>query len=623
MDGLIPHGQTKTEHMPPLAPLPMPIQDLNRRPPMVRRQVADRSAWPWRLMCLGGAGSIALALMAGLWTWMRADGTTALEWVILFLVGAVFYWIGLAAATALAGTIGPRKPVEPQAGANSVSVALLLPIYNEDPDAVAARALAMLHDLDETASQHNYALYVLSDTRGDAWDETAAMDRLRALAPMRTPVFYRRRVENTDRKVGNLSDWVRRWGGAHEAFVVLDADSLMSAQTIVTLSDDMASDPDAGLIQTGPQIIGARSLFARAQGFASAIYGPTLGRGLALWSGNSGNFWGHNAIIRTSAFADSAGLPKLRGRGRREQLIWSHDFVEAALLRRRGWSVRLRADLGESFEETPPTLIDHILRDRRWCQGNLQHLRLLGTGGLHPLSRFHLFHGAMGYLLSLGWVLLLVTWSVLGTIDQPTGPWVYFTEAQPDRPNWPMVSPVDSWIFLALMYGLLLVPKLLSLSVAMCTPQLRRRFGGASKMLRSAVQELALSVVYAPCLMVQQCLTVARLAVGKQVGWVPQNRGGDGYTWRETLAFHWMETVGGIALLIAMAMGYVSLWMVPVALSLAVTVPLSKLSSRSMPRLWLQTPQDEVGSGIQARVRSAQDDLEKLESSPALSVAAE
>ena len=202
-------------------------------------------------------------------------------------------------------------------------------------------------------------------------------------------MFYRRREKNTSRKAGNIADFVSRWGGAYKHMVVLDADSLMSGRTIVRLAAAMEADPDAGVIQTLPLVINRNTLFARVQQFAARIYGPVIAVGLSEWMGHDGNYWGHNAIIRTEAFAAHCGLPDLRGRPPWGGHIMSHDFVEAALMRRAGYAVYMLPTLGGSYEESPPSLIDLSTRDRRWCQGNLQHIRILFGKGFHWASRQH------------------------------------------------------------------------------------------------------------------------------------------------------------------------------------------------------------------------------------------
>lgn len=578
--------------MPPMAPLAMPVQDLNRAPAM-RHAMADDGATPWRRFALIGAGILTATLMGGLSWWRAQNGLNLQEIALISMVGMVAFWIALSATTAV---VGLRRQPAATGGQHAapLDVALLMPIYHEDPGDVMAAALAMLRDLASRAPRHRFCLYLLSDTRGEIGSEVEAFAALRRLAPPGTPVFYRWRPENTDRKSGNVADWLSRWGGAHDAMVVLDADSLMGARTLLAMTDEMAAAPNVGLIQSSPRLIGAKSLFARAQAFAGAAYGPLLGRGLARWSGDGANFWGHNAIIRTRAFAASAGLPKLPrlfGKGA-DHLIWSHDFVEAALLRRRGWAIRLRPDLHESFEETPPSLVDHILRDRRWCQGNLQHLRLLGTAGLTPLSRLHLLHGAASYLVSPGWMVLLIGWTLMCFAH-----------------NAPTLTDHGGWAVLLATYGLLLLPKVIGLGALLLAPAQRRRFGGAFRLTTSAGLELILSILYAPCLMVQQTITICRVTCGATIGWAQQNRGTNGYSLAALTSFHRVETLLGIGLVGLLGTGVLSMWLVPVALSLIATVPLSALSARRMTPKILSTPQDLDRTPVQRRLRRAAADL--------------
>src|SRR5690606_39026581 len=167
------------------------------------------------------------------------------------------------------------------------------------------------------------------------------------------------------------------------------------------------------LIQTVPSLVNAQTLMARSQQFAMRAYGQIFGTGLAWWSGGAGNFWGHNAIIRVAAFAAHAGLPELPGKGPLGGHILSHDFVEAALLRRAGWRVEIAPEIEGSYEESPPTLDDLVARDRRWAQGNLQHLKLIGARGLDPASRAHIFSGVMGYASALLWFSLILVSATL------------------------------------------------------------------------------------------------------------------------------------------------------------------------------------------------------------------
>ena len=251
-----------------------------------------------------------------------------------------------------------------------------------------------------------FEIVVLSDsTNADAWiRETVAIDGLRRSLASVMPVWYRRRWRNVARKSGNLEDFVTRWGGRYDHMIVLDADSLIDAPTLTRLVQMMHADPALGILQTAPQLIGARTFFGRLQQFAACAYGPVISRGLAAWSGDSANYWGHNAIIRVRAFADCCGLPELEGRKPFGGHVLSHDFVEAALMRRGGWKVRMATDCGGSWEESPPSLIDVAIRDRRWAQGNLQHMKIIGASGLSFASRLHLGIGIMSYLSSPLWL---------------------------------------------------------------------------------------------------------------------------------------------------------------------------------------------------------------------------
>ncbi len=462
-----------------------------------------------------------------------------------------------------------------------LDVALLVPIYNEVAYDVFGNAQAMLDDLARRATQHRFTLFILSDTRdlAIAADEVAAFEALRADAPPGISVHYRRRAQNTDKKVGNLEDWITGWGAAHEAMLVLDADSLMSGRTIVALADALAADPRAGLVQSFPTLIGAETLFARLQQFSNIAYGWLLAEGLALWSQTEGNYWGHNAIIRTRAFAAAAGLPHLSG----DRLILSHDFVEAGLLRRAGWRVRFLPRLAGSFEETPGTLIDYVLRDRRWCRGNLQHLRLLATRGLHPISRFHLFHGAVSYLLSPAWFLLLLAWALLGR-DADTNVIRYFREDSPLYPDWPVMTEINSALFLFIMYAVLLTPKLTGAAIIAAHPKAHRIFGGRPRFIAAVLIEVFLSILYAPILMIQQCRAVLRAALTTAEPWSPQRRNANGYPLITLVRFHWLETVLGMLLGAGLVTGLISLWLLPIVISLSLAVPLSALGSLNLVR---------------------------------------
>ncbi len=486
--------------MPPRAPLPMPVQNLRQVPEDTRHATGPRSIW--RAGAFLPAIAITALLLWGIYGLFVQSGMSGFEYLLMGLIGLTFIWITLAVSTAALGLVHRRKPHASGSshGAATLDVALLVPIYNETPSDVFGNAQAMLDDVARRHPQHRLSLFVLSDSQSPEIValEQQAFAALRATARDGIPVYYRRRRQNTDRKVGNLVDWITNYGASYDAMLVLDADSLMSGQAILRLADALAADPDTGLIQSLPQLLSGDTLFARLQQFSHTAYGWLLAEGLAAWSQTEGNYWGHNAIIRTRAFAAAAGLPHLRDARGRQALIMSHDFVEASLLRRAGWRVRFLPQISGSFEEAPGTLIDYAVRDRRWCRGNLQHLRLLHTAGLHPVSRFHLFQGAAAYLMSPAWFILLVFWALLGR-DATTNVVHYFSEANPLFPNWPpAMTHIDSAELLMVMYGMLLAPKLTGALVIAAHPKAARLYGGRAAFLSAFLVEVALSIAYAP-----------------------------------------------------------------------------------------------------------------------------
>ena len=572
--------------MPSPAPLVMPAQDFGNTP--LARDVTRGGHPIWRLSVFVPALIGTALLIWGLHGVLMQSGMTALEWVLLSLIGATFVWVTMAVSTVgvgLAARIREQRG-DAQPSNDPLNVALLIPIYNEVPSDVFGNATAMLDDLARRRTAHNFTLFVLSDSSDDATasQEWQAFQSLKGRTPEGIEIYYRRRAQNTDKKVGNLVDWITGWGADYDAMLVLDADSLMTGRAILRLSNELSADPDAGLIQSFPQLIGAETVFARIQQFTNVAYGWLLAEGLARWAQHEGNYWGHNAIIRTRAFAATAGLPHMKGMLGDDQLILSHDFVEASLLRRAGWRVRFLPRVTGSFEETPGTLIDYVLRDRRWCRGNLQHLRLLTTRGLHPVSRFHMFQGAAAYLMSPAWFVLLVFWALLGR-DADTNVIKYFNETNPLFPNWPPeMSHIDSTVFLFIMYAMLLTPKLAGAGIIATNGKVVRLFGGRIAFLNAFLVEVGLSILYAPILMVQQTRAVLRAAFGRADGWSPQQRDARAYPLRTLISFHWLETVFGLMLVAGLVAGLISLWLLPIVFSLVLAVPLSALSAVQLGR---------------------------------------
>ncbi len=571
-------------HMPAPAPLYRPEQTFSRPAPKREMQKPWRLRdLLWRLSAFIPTVALTVFLSLSLNDYLGQDGVMVLEGVVLTLVALTFVWLAFSVNTACLGLIRvavdrSRRTPKP-ANPAPMDVALLIPVYNETTWDVFGNAAAMLKELTRHPDINRYTLFILSDTRdpGLAEQEERAFALLQREHFPGAAVFYRRRRENTDKKIGNISDWIENWGAAYEAMVVLDADSLMSGVAIRQLAKALAADPDAGLIQSRPMLIGARTLFGRVQQFSNSVYGWLLAEGLASWSQHEGNYWGHNAIIRTRAFAESARLPHLRGWRGDKRPILSHDFVEAGMLRRSGWAVRLLPRVDGSYEETPQTLIDFVLRDHRWCHGNMQHMRLLAARGFHVISRIHLWQGALAFLMSPAWLAVVVLWSFVGTTSE--APSSYFSTANPLIPLWPEQEKDVAWIYMLFVYGMLLFPKLIGAVLFGLRRSTRRAYGSGIMYVGSICVELLLSVLYAPIMMVQHTKATISALLGRGVAWVPQNRSEAGYGWIATIRFHWVETIFGAVLMSGILSGSVSVLILPIAVSLAFAVPLSKLSA--------------------------------------------
>ncbi len=587
--------------MPPEAPLACVPQYLDRpfRDPRAPGVAASRRAQLLRFLVFLGAPVLSAGFVALLAAWLSAGGFRPIEMLLCALIGATNLLITFFALTAVAGLLPPRR-APAAAGRATLDIAVLMLTYNEAPEPVFARVAAMrdaLDALDALAARgsdrrpHRFTVYVLSDTRdGAIAAREEALYRRVAEASGAVPVHYRRRAENIDRKIGNLHDWLSRYGGRHEAMLVLDADSLMTAGAIAALADRMADDPGLGVAQSSPHLIGGTTLFARLQAFATAAFGPPLSRGLARWTDEAGNFWGHNALLRLPAFATCALLPRI---GPSRKLILSHDFVEAALMRRAGWGVKFFPEIAGSYEAAPPGVVEWVVRDRRWIAGNLQHLRLLGTAGLHLVSRMHLLLGALAYLMSPAWLVVLVIWALHGNGEEASAI-RYFSAENPLYPVWPETTPFGPLLILGLTVAALIVPKFLALVPVLASGAARRGFGGGGALFLSCIAELLGTALIAPILMVQQTRAIVATAAGHAMDWAPADRDGGPAALGDLLRFHWIETAAGAVLVAGWLAGLVTTWLLPIAVSLVLAAPIAWLMARPAPAWLFRTPESEA-----------------------------
>lgn len=468
--------------------------------------------------------------------------------------------------------------------------AVVMPVYNEDSVRTCARIEAIYRSIEATGHLDSFDFFILSDTRDlDLWvmEETSWTNLCRRLGAF-GKIYYRRRKTNENRKAGNIGDFVRTWGGAYEAMLVLDADSLMDGADILKMARVMESYPQLGILQTPPKLIRGSSVFTRLQQFAMRLYGPLFIRGLNFWQLAGGSYWGHNAFIRLKPFSEFCELPALPGREPFGGRILSHDFVEAALMVSQGWEVWLAWDIEGTYEEAPPTLVDHLIRDRRWCQGNLQHMWLIFARKLPFSVRMHLFMGIMAYLGSPVWFLFLL----LGT-------WIAWDRYHSNLSQLPFESYVDRWfhidgmqqslILTAVIFALLFLPKILAVAGAIFNSKTRRSFGGMLPILIGAIMETIVSMLLAPCIMAAHTLMVLSIMMGRAVGWGNQNRETDGTSWKDAIRFHIFPTLLGVAwTVVALNISpkrETSLiftgWMAPILLGLLLAAPVSVWTSRT------------------------------------------
>jgi membrane glycosyltransferase len=512
---------------------------------------------------------------------LNTNTVTGLQLLFLALFSVNFIWVSFAFSQALLGFLLHLKPrlIKQKETEPEFKTAILLPIYNEDPVRIKATIEAMQADLVEKAPG-KYAFFILSDTnKSDSWiaEEETFLELINHRTPD-CPIYYRRRHHNIERKAGNIGDWVHRWGGDFEAMIVLDADSIMSADSMVTLSRRLAAAPSVGLIQTLPKLVFANSLYSRLQQFANQCFGPIYAEGLSSWHGLSSNFWGHNAIIRTRAFAECSHLPILSGKAPFGGHVLSHDFIEAALLRRAGWGVRFDTDVTCSFEEAPPSLIDVMVRDRRWCQGNLQHKVFIFAKGFSIPTRLHIFAGIMSYLSAIFWLALIVVGLAIAIQARYIRP-EYF--ANPSLfPTWPMFDSERALHLFVVSMSIVLAPKFFGWFAAMINIRRCIQFGGPILLTLSTVLEMVMSALYAPILMVSQVGVVISILRGKDSGWKPQSRDDGAVSWKTVKRAHAGHTFFGL-ILAAVALSLsdaLFLWVLPITIGLVFSIPLSWLS---------------------------------------------
>ncbi len=547
----------------------------------------------------------SVLMLTGFATWVLADilwrgGGSGLELALVILFVPLFGMVTLGFMQALCGffilwrkrdpySISRTLPDEPPPLRDMPATALVVPIYNEDVSRVYEGLRTIYLDLVRAGYIERFDFFILSDSNDpNKWieEEIAWIDLCKQVKGFGR-IFYRKRMVNLNRKSGNISDFLRRWGRKYRYMVVLDADSLMKAETLVRMVQLMEVNPQAGIIQTVPSPIQAQTFFARLMQFAGVLYGPIFQAGLNYWQAACGNFWGHNAIIRCAPFMDHCALPTLTGEaGGGRARFMSHDYVEAALMRRANYEVWMAYELGGSYENLPPTPLDHACRDRRWCRGNLQHAWMLTAQGLHSVNRLHLLMGILSYASSPLWFLFLLLGMLQGAVGLFLGAGLRFDSDVGFSSFLDIGGGRLALLLFAVALTMLTLPKLLAVCLVLRDRNRRREFGGGTRVLAGFVIEHLLSVVLAPVQMIFNSRFVVEILMGRDVPWNPQRRDMEGSVdWEGIVKAYAPHTViGAIWAFLAWEIGPAFFWWLsPVTFGLIVSIPVCVVLS--MPRL--------------------------------------
>jgi membrane glycosyltransferase len=440
----------------------------------------------------------------------------------------------VATVTPVAGLVRGDEPIV-------ASTAILLCIRNEPPDRVARLLEPMMEGLAAHGVGEHFHVYVLSDTN-EPQIAAAEEERFGALAVHwrgRVALTYRRRTDNLGFKAGNVREFCECWGKDHELAVMLDADSVMTVDLVLRLVRMMQKDPRLGILQSLVIGMPSASAFARIFQFGMRLSMRSYTIGSAWWQGDCGPYWGHNAIVRLAPFMAHCELPVLDRGALVKGHVLSHDQIEAVLMRKAGYEVRVLAEEGSSFEQNPPTLVEFIRRDLRWCQGNMQYWHFLRLPDLPPLSRYQLAFAILMFIGSPAWIGLLL----FGTAAVALAP-----------------APADfmrrdaGLALLLLVLAMWFAPNIATVIDVLSRARLRRLFGGGLRFTASFAMTIVFVILVAPIMWASHTLFLARLLFGRTVGWTAQYRDDHQVPWSLALRHFWPQTLIGLAPVLVLAL---------------------------------------------------------------------
>ncbi|XDB00127.1 glucans biosynthesis glucosyltransferase MdoH [Sulfitobacter sp. LCG007] len=541
-------------------------------------------------LCLGMHGLLARGGLLTAETVMLGAFALTVPWLSIgFWNGVLGYLLDRRLGSDAAAFVTPALGRAAAGDAISASVAILLPVRNENPRTWAARLRRLEAEIARSPWADRFRYAVLSDTTDAeiATAEEAEVERLRAASPT-ARIDYRRRARNTGYKAGNIYDHLEACGDGFDFFIPLDADSEMGAATVFRMVRVMQASPEIGMLQSLVTGLPSRTFFTRAFQFGMRHGMRSYTLGAAWWQADCGPNWGHNQIIRTLAFREHCRLPVLPGRGPLAGHVLSHDQVEAVLMRRAGYEVRVMAEESRSHEENPPSLVDFIGRELRWMNGNMQYVRLIGMPRLKPVSRMQLFLAIQMYLAAPAWMafLLLGAWVATGT-DQ--------FGALPAAP---------ALGFFALLMLISLTPKLAGLAQVLADPGRAAAYGGRGRVIRGFLAESALMMLVSPVVAFGLTLCGIGLVLGQRASWKSQQRSRARLAWREAARVLWPQTLGGVSLCawLAAAAPYALPFAAPILLALIGAIPLAVLTTAPAMGRWsrerglFDIPEDRSGT---------------------------